>query len=147
VSCAYYDGGKPPFRNSFETRCLPATVLEAFGRPLACPQEMLRRLCFMVCCCAMALAQSVPAALAQAPMPDQHSDQTIYGWTVKSDANAFFGYNYQHRKFRDFSAWESQNWFMLAADRRFASGHVIVHGMASLEPFTLRDLGSPTRGW
>ena len=42
------------------------------------------------------------------------------GWTLTSDANVFFGYNYQHRKFTDFSAWESQNWFMLDAERRSA---------------------------
>jgi hypothetical protein len=64
-------------------------------------------------------------------------------WTVKTDANAFFGYNYQQRKFADFWAWESQNWFMLSADRDLGSGKLSLVGMASLEPFTLEKIGSP----
>jgi hypothetical protein len=64
-------------------------------------------------------------------------------WTVAADANVFYGYNYQHRKFTDFWAWESQNWFMLSADRRLGAGRLMLHGMASLEPFTIEALGSP----
>ena len=33
-------------------------------------------------------------------------------WQWSGDGVAVFGFNYQHRKFRDFSAWESQNWVM-----------------------------------
>ena len=36
--------------------------------------------------------------------------------------NAFFGFNYQQRKFADFSAWESQNWFMVSGERPLANG-------------------------
>ena len=64
-------------------------------------------------------------------------------WRWTRDANAFFGFNYQHRKFTDFRAWESQNWFMLGGDRELGVGRLSVSGMASLEPFTLKALGSP----
>lgn len=90
-----------------------------------------------------------------------------------SDANAFFGYNDQRRKFTNFSTWESQNWFMLSAEREkmgsgvISDGHKIgasgaiseeknekngpgafsgrltLQGMVSLEPFTLKKIGSP----
>ena len=30
-------------------------------------------------------------------------------WTWSADANVFFGYNHQNRKFLDYSEWESQN--------------------------------------
>ena len=65
------------------------------------------------------------------------------GWTVASDANVFVGYNYQHRKFTDFWAWESQNWFMVSADHPLGAGRLMLQGMASLEPFTMEKLGSP----
>lgn len=42
-------------------------------------------------------------------------------WTWSWDANAFAGWNYQRRKFRDFQKIESQNWLMGAADRPVAS--------------------------
>ena len=64
-------------------------------------------------------------------------------WTWTTDANVFFSYNYQHRLFRDFSVWESQNWFMLAGQRPLASGTLSLEGMISLEPFTLKAIGSP----
>ena len=60
-----------------------------------------------------------------------------------SDANVFFGYNDQRRKFTDFSAWESQNWFMLSGDHAVPIGRLTVVGMLSLEPFTLKAIGSP----
>jgi len=34
------------------------------------------------------------------------------GWRWTGDASAFVGFNYQAREFRDFHAWESQNWLM-----------------------------------
>jgi hypothetical protein len=87
-----------------------------------------------------------PASLsAQQPAPPApaHRHEREPAWTWTPDANVFFGYNYQHRKFTDFSAWESQNWFMLAGARQAGAGRLIVHGMISLEPFTLDPLGSP----
>jgi hypothetical protein len=65
------------------------------------------------------------------------------GWTWIIDANVFAGYNYQRRRYTDFTAWESQNWGMLAGRRPLGPGQLSVHGMVSLEPFTIRNLGSP----
>jgi hypothetical protein len=64
-------------------------------------------------------------------------------WIWSSSASAFFGFNDQERKFRDFSTWESQNWFMVGGERRAATGSVRADAMFSLEPFTLQKLGSP----
>jgi len=56
------------------------------------------------------------------PEPHRHVDASADGtWSWTSDANAFFGYNYQQRKYADFSAWESQNWFMLDGNRPSAA--------------------------
>ena len=64
-------------------------------------------------------------------------------WTWSPDANVFFGYNYQQREFRDQSAWESQNWFMLHGERPLGPGAFRLESMISLEPFTMRGIGSP----
>ena len=53
---------------------------------------------------AVARAQTHEHVQASSPGPD------TWQWTI--DGSVFFGYNYQHRKFTDFSAWESQNWLM-----------------------------------
>lgn len=65
------------------------------------------------------------------------------GWQWQADASAFFGFNHQDRKFRDFSVWESQNWLMGTGERSIGKARLRLHGMFSLEPFTLRDIGSP----
>src|SRR5262249_33453808 len=89
----------------------------------------------------VAAPRDVPA---QEPPPHHHvADESAPMWMWSADANVFFGYNYQHRKFRDFSAWESQNWFMLQAQREVGAGRLILDGMISLEPFTMRKIGSP----
>lgn len=64
-------------------------------------------------------------------------------WQWSADANVFFGFNYQLREFRDFSSWESQNWFMAGGERRSARSRARLSAMLSLEPFTLKDIGSP----
>src|SRR6476659_7288860 len=64
-------------------------------------------------------------------------------WSWSPDANVFFGYNYQLREFRDQSAWESQNWFMLHGERSLGHGAFQLESMISLEPFTMRGIGSP----
>jgi len=64
-------------------------------------------------------------------------------WTWFTDANIFFGYNYQQRKFTDFSSWESQNWFLLEGRRPVGNGQLTLDGMLSLEPFTEKKVGSP----
>ena len=53
-------------------------------------------------------AQESPAEHQHSP--EQQQPGTLAGrWTWTTDANFFFGYNYQQRKYADFSAWESQN--------------------------------------
>jgi hypothetical protein len=74
-------------------------------------------------------------------MPPAETGATAWTWTV--DANAFFGFNKQDRKFRDFSAWESQNWVMLSGARGVGGGVFRATTMLSFEPFTIPDLGSP----
>ena len=81
-------------------------------------------------------------------MPDhQHMDMKMDAaapaWTWTTDGSIFFGYNYQQRKFTDFSAWESQNWFMLAGQHPLGPGTFAFDAMLSLEPFTLDKIGSP----
>jgi len=61
-------------------------------------------------------------------------------WTWFRDANIFVGFNYQQRLFADFSAWESQNWFMGAGERSLGAGKLTIQGMLSLEPFTVGKL-------
>lgn len=57
-------------------------------------------------------------------------------------AHAFLNTNLQVRKFRDFHQIESQNWFMAGASRQAWRGRLVLHAMLSLEPLTLRRLGS-----
>ena len=65
------------------------------------------------------------------------------GWQWHADASAFFGFNHQDRKFRDFSVWESQNWLMGHGERSVGRSRLRLTSMLSLEPFTLREIGSP----
>src|SRR6476661_9994467 len=76
------------------------------------------------------------------PAEHQHHPGSA-SWTWATDANVFAGYNYQERHFADFSAWESQNWFMGSGSRAIGRGRVTIGSMLSLEPFTLHDHGSP----
>ena len=55
----------------------------------------------------------------------------------------FVGINHQNRRFRDFTVWEAQNWLVTEAEREFKRTRLRLKGMLSLEPFTLRDIGSP----
>ena len=88
---------------------------------------------------------AIPAGGQDAQPPQhQHTPEPPASiWTWTTDASVFFGYNYQHRLFTDFSVWESQNWFMLAGQRKLGGGTLSVEGMISLEPFTLKAIGSP----
>ncbi len=76
---------------------------------------------------------SEPAPDHQHPTPNAANA----GWSWTPDGNVIAGYNYQERRFADFWALESQNWFMLDGDRTVGSGRLTVHGMVSLEPFTI----------
>jgi hypothetical protein len=73
----------------------------------------------------------------------QHDAPDTPGWHWTEDASAFFGFTDQERKFRDFHAWESQNWLMVDGTHRVASGTFRATAMTSLEPFTLKKIGSP----
>jgi hypothetical protein len=75
--------------------------------------------------------------------PEHHQDASIATWTWATDANVFVGYNYQERHFADFSAWESQNWFMVSGAHRLGEGRLTFASMLSLEPFTMHAHGSP----
>ena len=94
---------------------------------------------FAVLCLAL-----IPAvATAQDPPAEHQHSAGATGnsaWTWAGDANVFIGYNYQRRLFADFSAWESQNWFMGAGERPLGTGRLTVQGMVSLEPFTIGRL-------
>ena len=72
------------------------------------------------------------------------SQQDAPAWRWTWDGNVFFGHNRQIRRFVDLSAWESQNWGMLAVDRPVrSSDRFTVMGMLSLEAFTIDGQGSP----
>jgi len=73
----------------------------------------------------------------------QPSSSAEDGWQWTVDGSVFFGYNYQYRKFTDFSAWESQNWLMAGGALRIRSGTFSASTMLSLEPWTLKNIGSP----
>jgi hypothetical protein len=74
------------------------------------------------------------------PAEHQHTAPAGNTWTWSTDANIFAGYNYQQRKFADFSALESQNWFMVSGDRAVGHGTLTLSGMFSLEPWTIGRL-------
>lgn len=88
----------------------------------------------------MALLIGVAPVAAQEPA-HQHSPTPPWQWSV--EGTVFGGYNYQWRKFTDFDEVESQNWVMTALQKSFGSSGLDLVAMFSLEPFTLRDIGSP----
>lgn len=88
------------------------------------------------------------AAAQPPPEPEDHAahlgmTSPASGWTWSVESNVFAGYNRQDRKFRDFSAWESQNWIMALAERRAGPWRISAVGGGTLEPFTIDALGSP----
>jgi len=90
---------------------------------------------------AMALLLCGPTARAQ-QAAHQH-DQAPVPWQWSVEGAAFAGYNYQWRKFTDFDEIESQNWWMTTLQKSFGVSDLNLVAMFSLEPFTLRDIGSP----
>jgi hypothetical protein len=95
--------------------------------------------------CALAALAVVAASSPIAAQEHQHDAATPASneWRWNVDGRAFFGFNYQYRKFRDFSAWESQNWVMASGTRQLGSGVLAASTMLSIEPWTIRDIGSP----
>ena len=65
---------------------------------------------------------------------------TKWKWTV--DATGTLNLNIQDRKFNDITQVESQNWLMVMGGKKLGPARLSLHGMFSLEPFTLRDIGS-----
>ena len=65
------------------------------------------------------------------------------GWRWSLNGNIFAGLNYQHRRFDDLRTVESQNWVMGQGERPLGRGQLRIDTMFSLEPFTLKKLGSP----
>jgi hypothetical protein len=83
-------------------------------------------------------------ALVPAPGPPASAQDAPPGaWSWSADANFIVGYNNQRRLFADFSAWESQNWFMGRGERPLGGGRFTIASMLSLEPFTIPAEGSP----
>lgn len=72
-----------------------------------------------------------------------HEPPSTTQWTWRGEGHVVFGFNAQERKFRDFHAWESQNWFMADGQRVAGAGTLSLLSMFSLEPFTERAIGSP----
>ena len=88
------------------------------------------------------------SAAAQEPDPPPEHQHHVEApverpWSWTTDGSLFYGYNYQQRKYADFSAWESQNWGMVDGVRRFGASTLTLQGMVSLEPFTIHAGGSP----
>lgn len=94
----------------------------------------------IVTACALALLCGAAPAYAQHEQHQPSDDAS--GWTWSASGQAFLSANLQERRFRDFHQIESQNWFMGTGGRRLGPSTLTLHGMASLEPFTLRRLGS-----
>ena len=92
---------------------------------------------------AAAPASSQPATPAPPAAPTAYSAALSPSWTWAVDANLFGGYNYQRRKFTDFSAWESQNWLMASAARTAGAWTTTVTMGLTLEPATIGNIGSP----
>lgn len=89
------------------------------------------------------MAVLLSASPAWAQQDHQHT-ASPQAWQWHMDANVFAGYNYQRREFTDFDEFESQNWLMTMLTKTFSTGSTIqAIGMFSLEPFTLRKIGSP----
>jgi len=93
--------------------------------------------------CVLLVCALDATADAQATHEHAESSSAEDSWQWNVDGSVFFGYNYQYRKFTDFSAWESQNWVMAGGSRRMRSGTISASTMLSLEPWTMKHIGSP----
>ena len=91
----------------------------------------------------MAIALLMSAAPAGAQVVDHSHTVAPSPWQWAVEGSVFAGYNYQWRKFTDFDELESQNWLMSALQKSFGVSDLNLVAMFSLEPFTLRDIGSP----
>jgi hypothetical protein len=80
-----------------------------------------------------------PAAIAQEHHHHAEPEPETGKWAWTTDANLFFGFNYQQRKqgSADLYAWESQSWFMADGSRKVGGGRLALDAMFSLEPWTI----------
>ncbi len=92
---------------------------------------------------AFALASLCLPSVASAQHDHTQMAAGTTGWMWKFDAQATLNLNVQHRKPADVRQVESQNWLMLMGARNVRTTQLSLHAMASLEPFTLKDIGSP----
>jgi hypothetical protein len=86
---------------------------------------------------------SVAAPAIAQEQDHEHHIAAAPGWQWSVEGSVFVGYNYQYRKFTDFDEVESQNWVMTALQKSSGASTLRLMAMFSLEPFTLRDIGSP----
>jgi hypothetical protein len=70
------------------------------------------------------------------------SAQSIGGWTWSAEGTAFVGVNVQHRSLFGVEEFESENWASAGAERGLRGGTLTLSSILSLEPLTLRSLGS-----
>lgn len=89
----------------------------------------------------------VGVMLSPSPAFAQHDHAAMLAamnakWKWNVDATGTLNLNIQERKFTDITQVESQNWLMVMGGKKLGKTQLSVHGMFSLEPFTLRDLGS-----
>ena len=79
-------------------------------------------------------------------LPDETPMHAIHaqagGWTLMAHANAFLEYLHDEGA-RGSSQTGSINWLMGMADRPLGRGHLRLHGMITLEPWTIRGCGYP----
>ena len=97
---------------------------------------------FLVLC----LAAGVAAKTAAQDMPGMDMGTMETGsraWRWNAHGNVFFGLNDQERKFTDFRTIESQNWAMGTGTHAAGAGQLTLSSMLSLEPVTLKNIGSP----
>lgn len=103
-----------------------------------------RRAADRLCLAIVAVLFPLAAAVVSAQHVHDHDPEPAReGWTLSGAANVFAGVNHQDRRFRDFTQWESQNWFMGDAALQRGPTRLRLHTMWSLEAWTLADLGSP----
>jgi hypothetical protein len=92
----------------------------------------------VVCLCVSGRTAEAQEHQHGAANPDPAATETTWSWTA--DANAFVGYNYQRRRYADFTSWDSQNWAMVEGSRRVGRGRLTFDAMFSLEPWTVGRL-------
>ena len=91
---------------------------------------------------AILLTAGFPATAVLTAQEHAHPRPEGPGWSWTLSSRAFLTANFQVRKFTDFRQVESQNWFMAEGARAAGRGRLMLHAMVSLEPVTLRRLGS-----